>query len=187
MNYNFDMKDFTCPISHQLIRDPVTASDGFLYERESIEMYIQYQQKNYLPITSPMTREIITQYINPNNLIKNIINNMESVNPVIHNDRYKYDLKGFLIYCAKKCNVMLLYNDLQKIDGSGIDININKKCADQNNCNHYTCTYSSAYRLIRQVFNDKFNLLISNINLCKSENQNILFDCVINYSYDRLI
>lgn len=40
---------FICAISHELMRDPVLAADGFTYEREQIEMWIKRSE------TSPMT------------------------------------------------------------------------------------------------------------------------------------
>ncbi|XP_062082440.1 E3 ubiquitin-protein ligase PUB23-like [Humulus lupulus] len=45
--------DFLCPISFQLMRDPVTVSTGITYDRESIERWL-FSCKNY---TCPVTKQ----------------------------------------------------------------------------------------------------------------------------------
>ena len=50
-----DPADFCCPLSHQLIEDPVVAADGFTYERSWVEDYLQRQ-----PGKSPMTGQPIS-------------------------------------------------------------------------------------------------------------------------------
>ena len=46
---------FICPITHQVMRDPVQDSDGYTYEREAIESWLRINQ------TSPMTRNRMTK------------------------------------------------------------------------------------------------------------------------------
>ncbi len=38
------VEEFRCPISHQIMRDPVFTSDGETYEREEIERWLQKNQ-----------------------------------------------------------------------------------------------------------------------------------------------
>jgi hypothetical protein len=37
VNISFDVKDFTCPISREIMSEPVIAEDGHIYERQMIE------------------------------------------------------------------------------------------------------------------------------------------------------
>lgn len=53
--------EYVCPITQETMRDPVTASDGYSYEREAIERWLS--QKN----TSPITNAIMPN----NNLVSN--------------------------------------------------------------------------------------------------------------------
>lgn len=41
---------FACPITHELMRDPVIAADGYSYEREAIQFWFDSGND-----TSPMT------------------------------------------------------------------------------------------------------------------------------------
>lgn len=60
-----------CPITHEIMIEPVTAVDGFTYERSAIEEWFSKQ------LTSPMTREIISSSIlYENNAIKHIIKDL---------------------------------------------------------------------------------------------------------------
>lgn len=61
--------EWKCPITHEIMIDPVMASDGFTYERSAIERWLINSNK------SPMTNEIITKEtlklnINLRNLIQ---------------------------------------------------------------------------------------------------------------------
>ena len=51
--------DHLCPISRELMREPVTASDGHVYERASIERWIKEKTKGNktVPVRSPKTGE----------------------------------------------------------------------------------------------------------------------------------
>jgi hypothetical protein len=44
-----------CPITLELMRDPVIALDGYAYERHAIETWFQHQWSRKMPILSPMT------------------------------------------------------------------------------------------------------------------------------------
>jgi len=45
---------FNCPLSGEVMKDPVVASDGYSYEREALEAYMTRCAKNRVPISSPM-------------------------------------------------------------------------------------------------------------------------------------
>jgi hypothetical protein len=60
-------KHLMCPITMTLMIDPVIASDGFTYERESIETLLISSRR------SPITREIISNNLIPNHALRNLI------------------------------------------------------------------------------------------------------------------
>ncbi|XP_057709435.1 WD repeat, SAM and U-box domain-containing protein 1-like isoform X2 [Corythoichthys intestinalis] len=58
--------EFMCPISRELMKEPVIASDGFSYERESIESWIKGKNRS-----SPMTNlPLQTTVLTPNRALK---------------------------------------------------------------------------------------------------------------------
>ena len=63
-------ENLTCLITHEIMIDPVIASDGHTYERSAI---IQWMKDN---TTSPITREILTPILLPNRGMKNIIDKL---------------------------------------------------------------------------------------------------------------
>ena len=65
---NIDSDCFKCPISREIMKDPVLASDGMSYERVYIETWMK-TKGNY----SPMTRERIKKDLITNRAIKDAI------------------------------------------------------------------------------------------------------------------
>jgi len=58
-------ESFNCPILHELMRDPVTAADGFSYERSSIERWLREND------TSPITNlRLASKWLVPNRTLK---------------------------------------------------------------------------------------------------------------------
>jgi cell fate (sporulation/competence/biofilm development) regulator YmcA (YheA/YmcA/DUF963 family) len=50
-------EEMTCPISKELIAIPITMSDGFTYEHDEIQRWMNDTHTSYT--TSPMTREVM--------------------------------------------------------------------------------------------------------------------------------
>ncbi|XP_016524203.1 WD repeat, SAM and U-box domain-containing protein 1 isoform X3 [Poecilia formosa] len=66
--------EFLCPITRELMKDPVIAADGYSYERESIESWIRGKNK-----TSPMTNlPLRTTLLTPNRSLKMAITRWKS-------------------------------------------------------------------------------------------------------------
>lgn len=61
--------EYKCPISMELMVDPVVCSDGHTYERDSIERLFRTNKYR-----SPLTREKITKMLIPNVNLKKLIN-----------------------------------------------------------------------------------------------------------------
>ncbi|PRD23410.1 UNVERIFIED_CONTAM: Wdsub1 [Trichonephila clavipes] len=61
--------EFCCPITQEVMRDPVVAADGYSYERQAIEEWLQKGKD-----TSPMTNETLAhKIIIPNRLLVQLI------------------------------------------------------------------------------------------------------------------
>ncbi len=64
-----DEKEYICPITHEIMSDPVIAEDGNTYERSAILQWLKEHN------TSPITREIInTKVINNNSMRTQLLN-----------------------------------------------------------------------------------------------------------------
>lgn len=62
--------EFICPITRELMKDPVIASDGYSYEREAMESWIHKKKR-----TSPMTNLALPSLVlTPNRTLKMAIN-----------------------------------------------------------------------------------------------------------------
>ncbi|XP_053554309.1 WD repeat, SAM and U-box domain-containing protein 1 isoform X2 [Bombina bombina] len=62
--------EFLCPITREIMMDPVIASDGYSYERKAIENWISTQKR-----TSPMTNlPLSTLLLTPNRTLKMALN-----------------------------------------------------------------------------------------------------------------
>src|SRR5438477_10033160 len=96
-NHPDDNKNnYICPITQQIMREPVIASDGFTYEEKAIKEWTKKRK------ISPMTREPLNGSFYQNRLILQQIDAMEQNDPMISMERYQYDLKEFLKYYTKK-------------------------------------------------------------------------------------
>ena len=63
--------EHTCAISQEIPIDPVLASDGMTYERDSIEAHIE-QFEGSDRATSPLTREEISKKLKPNRNVRHL-------------------------------------------------------------------------------------------------------------------
>lgn len=73
-----------CPITHEIMKDPVIAGDGFTYERKAIEEHFNRQGGK-----SPMTRQDIGINLIPNRGIKDAIDHYHEQKK---KDSYLYDI-----------------------------------------------------------------------------------------------
>ena len=62
--------EFLCPITYELLREPVVALDGHTYEKSAIEKWLKSNH------TSPRSGEIMEDSIIPNTNLKKLIQDM---------------------------------------------------------------------------------------------------------------
>ena len=68
--------DFLCPITYELMREPVLVADGSTYEREAIEHWLKTHS------TSPVTNERLAHtMIVPNNMARSLIRDFATAHP----------------------------------------------------------------------------------------------------------
>jgi hypothetical protein len=59
-----DVPDFRCPITGEIMREPVMLKDGNSYEKKAIEEWFREQKRKGNPFTSPTTRlEVSTELV----------------------------------------------------------------------------------------------------------------------------
>ena len=65
--------DLVCPITFELMEDPVVASDGHTYERKAIEQAIETARQKGEAVRSPMTNEVLpTTMLHSNMIVKRL-------------------------------------------------------------------------------------------------------------------
>ncbi len=75
--------EFLCPITYELMREPVVAMDGHTYEKSAIEKWLKSNQ------TSPRSGEPMDTITIPNMNLKKLIQDI--INEVMQNTRISYD------------------------------------------------------------------------------------------------
>jgi hypothetical protein len=71
-----------CPITKQIMRDPVVAADGFMYENKAISNWFKSNSR------SPLTNKIVDKKILPVFHVKKFIDQYCKENPELKKDRY---------------------------------------------------------------------------------------------------
>ncbi len=62
------LKQFLCPITHEIMKDPASTIDGHTYERAAIESWLKNHD------TSPLTNEkLASKILIPNHQLKSLI------------------------------------------------------------------------------------------------------------------
>lgn len=80
---HFMINEISCPITGLVFLDPVIVSDGHIYERHAIEIWLSTND------TSPITREIVEKKIVPAHSIKSIISKLLEQNPTLKKKQYE--------------------------------------------------------------------------------------------------
>ena len=81
------LNSIICPITHQIFYNPVTIDDGYTYEKQAIEKWLENNK------TSPMTkRNIITNQFTTNIVIRTFVENYMLENPDKKDEQYKEEV-----------------------------------------------------------------------------------------------
>lgn len=110
---------FKCPITHDVMTDPVICNDGHSYERSAIERWFESHN------TSPFTNQVIDQTLITNHSLRNSIEeyfgiNQQNVGIVVDSNE-----NDFSVECFKKKNyIKLVPTDIKKKNNVNIVISI---------------------------------------------------------------
>ena len=72
--------EYRCPITHEVMRDPVIAKDGFTYERYAIEKW--FEKNNISPMKGCKTSKKLLQ----NNVLRTIVREWREENIILEDD-----------------------------------------------------------------------------------------------------
>ena len=71
---SFVRDEFVCPITQELMVEPVTCADGHTYERRAIDQWLRQLSEREQPLTSPKTNEPLAHpHLNPNHQLRALI------------------------------------------------------------------------------------------------------------------
>nr|XP_043613848.1 E3 ubiquitin-protein ligase PUB23-like [Erigeron canadensis] len=73
---------FICPISLEIMKDPVTLATGITYDRGSIETWLYVKKNNTCPVTKQVLEDIDHQLITPNHTVRRLIQAWCTLNPL---------------------------------------------------------------------------------------------------------
>lgn len=160
--------DLKCPITLSYFRDPVTASDGYTYERDAITDWINHNS------VSPVTSEPLDNWVNPCLIIKKMVDSLEesSHDPYFYMTRYQQNLRQWILGHVKKYRINLSDEQNYIIDDipdevaefTCVNNYVHTKCKT-NSCQFYksiNCSYYSIFDSLK--LSDNYDDL--NINAC---------------------
>lgn len=123
---------FICPISMQIMRDPITVCTGMTYDRESMEKWVYSCGKN----TCPVTMQVMSNYdMTPNHTLRRLIqgwclaNSSKGVQqipmprPPVDSNQIKKLLQDF-----ESCSPFQGINDLKKLRSLADESVENRRC-----------------------------------------------------------
>ncbi|KAI3823372.1 hypothetical protein L1987_04807 [Smallanthus sonchifolius] len=129
-----DLKDvevppfFVCPISLQIMKDPVTLATGITYDRDSIEKWLYTKKNNTCPVTKQVLLDI---ELTPNHTVRRLIQSWCTLNSLSGVERFPTprlpiskseilkllkDLKypSLQMKCLKRLKVIVLESETNK-------------------------------------------------------------------------
>ncbi|CAK9863245.1 unnamed protein product [Sphagnum jensenii] len=103
---------FICPLTKQVMQDPVTIDSGQTYERSAINRWFQECLENGRPTVCPITGQQVQTTLKPSLALRNTIDEWTS-----RNEQSRVDIAGQLISAAdsSKEDVLFGLNDLQAL------------------------------------------------------------------------
>ena len=96
------VEEMKCPISHELLVDPVTAEDGFQYEREEIVNYMKHVRENSLTLRSPRTNLAMGERLTDAIAVRNTIQRLIESGVIGGDVAEMYQMRSLVIETKKK-------------------------------------------------------------------------------------
>lgn len=108
--------DFRCPISLELMKDPVIVSSGQTYERVSIQKWINAGHK-----TCPKTQQLLSKTLTPNYVLKSLIAQWCESNGLELPQQHGASHDNKLAKSKSDCDTASINSLLQKLKHGGIE------------------------------------------------------------------
>ncbi|XP_060169922.1 E3 ubiquitin-protein ligase PUB24-like [Lycium barbarum] len=132
---------FLCPISLQIMKDPVTTVTGITYDRESIEMWLLTAEEEVVTATCPVTKQPLPkdmELLTPNHMLRRLIQAWCIVNGVDRIPTPKYPMnKSNILRLIRQVNnngnndQQLCVDALRKMDDLVSENEKNGKCMEE--------------------------------------------------------
>ena len=122
---------FICSISGEIFKDPVIASDGQTYERESIEKWIATKEGQ--AVTSPLTGAILNNHtLTPNHTVKSMISSWQQKNKNgKHLEKALKDLAGELITASSSEELIIVIKKISNLVESSDKVLVTMKTLEK--------------------------------------------------------
>ncbi len=99
--------DITCPISQHIFKDPVVASDGYIYEKTCIDQWFKIKD------TSPITNlKVPDKKLTEVFFMKQMVAEMLKYNPELKKDQFECEFEYELIIKSKKFTNLLEFKNI---------------------------------------------------------------------------
>jgi hypothetical protein len=146
---------FLCPISLELMKDPVTVSTGITYDRESIEKWLFSGKNN----TCPVTKQVITDsdFLIPNVTLRRLIQSWCTLNAANGYERIptpkpivsKVQIVK-LLNETKKANPIQQVKCLQRLRAIALENTTNKRCIESSGAVEFLASIVSENLTVEQ-------------------------------------
>lgn len=175
VNTIVDKNDYMCPITSQIMRDPVIGSDGHTYEETAIRQWIATN-----PI-SPVTREPMESVFFPNRYMSKQINDLIINNHVKNQEMYQYNLKDFLNFYIKRFKPKINYPYNLMLNELPLTVDTDKHKYIHSVCGNYymMCKKYDGRQCYLFDFIDRIidvDKIFDIINICKMPDRKVLYD-----------
>ena len=131
-------EEFLCPITYELMDDPVICEDGYTYNRSSVNKLRNNR--------SPFTREIINiSRAVPNRILKNIIEKYKTDNNINEKDNNKLNAFEIIKYIVHSLCLLNINNKNTSLNEMYNFVKHNKKY------------YTKFIQYIKNIFGDKID------------------------------
>jgi ankyrin repeat protein len=106
-------EEYLCPITHEIMQEPVSTRDGYTYEKSAIEKWLSTHS------TSPLTNKLLLdKTIIPNLFAKQQITKFFEVNNIISHEKFIAAVKNSEIEALTNVNILDTY--LERLDDAGL-------------------------------------------------------------------
>ncbi|XP_076927262.1 E3 ubiquitin-protein ligase PUB24-like isoform X1 [Bidens hawaiensis] len=118
---------FICPISLQIMKDPVTVATGITYDRDSIQRWQSHFQNKTCPVTNQLLP--IDSGFTPNHNLRRLIQSWNESDQVPSSKESSFEIKVLAINLIKSLKVLdLKFESLKRLENIALESENNIVC-----------------------------------------------------------